>query len=127
MGRGNRGTGTTGVLKENVFVGPKLQKQLETLHEELSRVADYGVLTLLSKPLFWMLDSRTRFVRNWGLAIILVTFLLKLLFYPLVEKAGRSMARMPALAPRMKVLQEPTRTTAPSSARRPWSCTRPRR
>ena len=98
--------GTTGVLKENVFVGPKLQKQLESVHEELSRVADYGVLTLLSKPLFSMLEFAHSFVRNWGLAIILVTFLLKLLFYPLAEKAGRSMARMRALAPRMKVLQE---------------------
>jgi YidC/Oxa1 family membrane protein insertase len=98
--------GTTGVIKENVFVGPKLQKQLDTLHAELSRVADYGVLTFLSKPLFWMLDYAHSFVRNWGLAIILVTFLLKLMFYPLSEKAGRSMARMRTLAPRMKVLQE---------------------
>ena len=98
--------GTTGVLKERVFVGPKLQKQLESVHEELSRVADYGVLTLLSKPLFAMLEFAHSFVRNWGLAIILVTFLLKLLFYPLSEKAGRSMARMRALAPRMKTLQE---------------------
>ena len=63
-------------------------------------------LTLLSKPLFAMLEFAHSFVRNWGLAIILVTFLLKLLFYPLSEKAGRSMARMRALAPRMKVLQE---------------------
>jgi YidC/Oxa1 family membrane protein insertase len=98
--------GTTGVLKENVFVGPKLQTQLDGLHEELSRVADYGVLTFLSKPLFWMLDFAHSFVRNWGVAIILVTFLLKLLFYPLSEKAGRSMGRMRALAPRMKALQE---------------------
>jgi len=79
---------------------------LESVHEELSRVADYGVLTLLSKPLFAMLEFAHSFVRNWGLAIILVTFLLKLLFYPLSEKAGRSMARMRALAPRMKTLQE---------------------
>jgi YidC/Oxa1 family membrane protein insertase len=98
--------GTTGVLKESVFVGPKLQKQLETLHEELSRVADYGVLTLLSKPLFMVLEFAHSYVRNWGLAIILTTFMLKLLFYPLSEKAGRSIARMRTLAPRMKVLQE---------------------
>jgi len=98
--------GATSVLKENIFVGPKLQKQLDLLHPELSRVADYGALTLLSKPLFAMLEFAHSFVRNWGLAIILVTFLLKLLFYPLSEKAGRSMARMRALAPRMKALQE---------------------
>jgi YidC/Oxa1 family membrane protein insertase len=98
--------GTTKTLKESLFVGPKLQKQLESLHPELSRVADYGALTLLSKPLFWLLDHAHSLVKNWGLAIILVTFLLKLLFYPLSEKAGRSMARMRALAPRMKTLQE---------------------
>ncbi len=98
--------GATKTLKETLFVGPKLQKQLESLHPELSRVADYGVLTLLSKPLFWLLDHAHSIVQNWGLAIILVTFLLKLLFYPLSEKAGRSMARMRALAPRMKTLQE---------------------
>ena len=98
--------GTTKTLKEALFVGPKLQKQLETLHPELSRVADYGALTLISKPLFWLLDHAHSIVKNWGLAIILVTFLLKLLFYPLSEKAGRSMARMRALAPRMKTLQE---------------------
>jgi YidC/Oxa1 family membrane protein insertase len=97
---------STGTIKESVFVGPKLQKQLDTLHPELSRVADYGVLTLLSKPLFALLDFAHSFVRNWGVAIILVTFLLKLMFYPLSEKAGRSMARMRALAPRMKALQE---------------------
>jgi YidC/Oxa1 family membrane protein insertase len=98
--------GATATIKEALFVGPKLQKQLDTLHPELSRVADYGVLTLLSRPLFWLLDHAHAFVRNWGLAIILVTFLLKLMFYPLSEKAGRSMARMRALAPRMKTLQE---------------------
>jgi YidC/Oxa1 family membrane protein insertase len=98
--------GTTKTLKEALFVGPKLQKQLETLHPELSRVADYGALTLLSRPLFWLLDQAHAIVKNWGLAIILVTFMLKLLFYPLSEKAGRSMGRMRALAPRMKILQE---------------------
>jgi len=98
--------GASVVLKDNLFIGPKLQRQLETLHPELSRVADYGLLTPLSKPLFWLLDHAHAFVRNWGVAIMLVTFLLKLMFYPLSEKAGRSMARMRKLAPRMKALQE---------------------
>jgi len=98
--------GTHKVLKEGLFVGPKLQNQLETMHPELSRVADYGALTLLSKPLFWLLEHAHSIVKNWGLAIIFVTFLLKLLFYPLAQKAGRSMARMRTLAPRMKALQE---------------------
>ncbi len=98
--------GATAVVNETLFVGPKLQRQLQALHPELDRVADYGILHLLSKPLFWLLDHAHSWVGNWGLAIILVTLLLKLLFYPLSEKAGRSMARMRALAPRMKALQE---------------------
>jgi YidC/Oxa1 family membrane protein insertase len=97
---------TQAVIKENLFVGPKLQRQLDTLHPELTRVADYGLLTPLSKPLFWLLDNIHALVKNWGLAIILATFLLKLMFYPLAQYSGRSMARMRALAPRMKGLQE---------------------
>jgi YidC/Oxa1 family membrane protein insertase len=97
---------TQALIKENLFVGPKLQRQLDTLHPELTRVADYGLLTPLSKPLFWLLDNIHALVKNWGLAIILATFLLKLMFYPLAQYSGRSMARMRALAPRMKALQE---------------------
>jgi YidC/Oxa1 family membrane protein insertase len=98
--------GTTQTLQENLFVGPKLQSQLETLHPELSRVADYTWLTLLAKPLFWLLTLAHSLVHNWGVAIILITFVLKLAFYPLSEYSGRSMARMRAVAPRMKQLQE---------------------
>jgi YidC/Oxa1 family membrane protein insertase len=98
--------GSTLTLKENLFVGPKLQSQLDVLHDELSRVADYGLLTPLSKPLFWLLDNIHGLVKNWGVAIILATLLLKLMFYPLAQYSGRSMARMRALAPRMKALQE---------------------
>jgi YidC/Oxa1 family membrane protein insertase len=93
-------------IKEGLFVGPKLQKQLETLHPELNRVADYTWLTLIARPLFLLLEFLHSIVSNWGVAIILATFLLKLLFYPLAQKAGRSQARMRALAPRMKLLQE---------------------
>jgi YidC/Oxa1 family membrane protein insertase len=98
--------GATATIKEQLFVGPKLQRQLDELHPELSRVADYGILTPLSKPLFLLLDYIHAVVKNWGVAIILATFLLKLAFYPLSEKAGRSMAKMRELTPRMKALQE---------------------
>jgi YidC/Oxa1 family membrane protein insertase len=98
--------GASATIKEQLFVGPKLQRQLDTLHPELSRVADYGMLTMLSRPLFMLLDYIHVIVKNWGVAIILATFLLKLLFYPLSEKAGRSMAKMRELTPRMKALQE---------------------
>jgi YidC/Oxa1 family membrane protein insertase len=97
---------STATFKETLFIGPKLQKQLDEIHPELSRVADYGKLTVLAKPLFWVLEKIHSIFGNWGVAIILTTFLLKLLFYPLSEASGKSMARMKTLGPRMKTLQE---------------------
>jgi len=98
--------GATAVLKENLFVGPKLQKQLVTLNKELDRVADYSWATAIARPLFWLLQTVHNVVMNWGVAIILVTLLLKALFYPLAQYSGKSMARMRTLTPRIKALQE---------------------
>jgi YidC/Oxa1 family membrane protein insertase len=97
---------TTAVFQETLFVGPKLQADLETAGPRLELVADYGVLTIIARPLFWLLGKVYAFCGNWGVAIIVVTFLLKLLFYPLSEASGRSMAKMKTLAPRIKNLQE---------------------
>ena len=89
-----------------LFVGPKLQDQLEQIDESLKLTVDYGWLTILSQPLFWLLNFVYGFVQNWGVAIITVTFLIKLGFYKLTESSGRSMAKMRQLQPRMKALQE---------------------
>jgi YidC/Oxa1 family membrane protein insertase len=91
---------------ESLFVGPKLQEQLEATGPRLELVADYGMLTIISKPLFWLLSQVHSIVGNWGLAIILVTFLIKLAFYRLTAASGRSMAKMRNLAPRIKAIQE---------------------
>jgi YidC/Oxa1 family membrane protein insertase len=93
-------------FKDTLFVGPKLQDQLAATAPELDRTADYGKLTILARPLFWMLAQVHRIVGNWGFTIIIVTFLIKLCFYPLAQTSGRSMARMRSLAPRMKTIQE---------------------
>ncbi|MCZ8131741.1 MAG: membrane protein insertase YidC [Steroidobacteraceae bacterium] len=98
--------GATARFEQAVFVGPKLQAQLEELHPELNRVADYGMLTIIAQPLFWLLSQVHKFVGNWGWAIIIVTLLIKLVFYKLAETSGRSMAKMRNLAPRMKDIQE---------------------
>ena len=89
-----------------LFVGPKLQAQLDATAPELGRVADYGRLWFLARPLFLALSFVHKLTGNWGVAIILVTFLLKLVFYPLSEASGRSMAKMKTLQPRIKNLQE---------------------
>jgi len=88
------------------FVGPKLQAQLVEIDETLKLTVDYGWLTIISNPLFWLLSIVFDFVGNWGVAIIFVTFLIKLVFYKLTESSGRSMAKMRNLQPRMKALQE---------------------
>ena len=100
------GPATTAVLKDTLFVGPKLQAQLEKAGPELDLVADYGILTLLARPLFWLLEQAHKLIGNWGWAIILITALLKLVFYPLSEASGKSMAKMRVLAPRIKNLQD---------------------
>jgi len=90
----------------DIFVGPKLQRQLKATAPELARVTDYNYLYVLAQPLFIVLDTVDSIFHNWGVAIILVTFLLKLAFYPLSEASGRSMAKMKQLQPRIKNLQE---------------------
>ena len=98
--------GSIRVFTTTVFIGPKLQSQLEELHDNLTLTVDYGWLTIISNPLFWLLNFVFEYVGNWGVAIILVTFLIKLVFYKLTESSGRSMAKMRGLQPRMKALQE---------------------
>jgi YidC/Oxa1 family membrane protein insertase len=98
--------GATATFGETLYIGPKLQSQLEKVSPLLDRVADYGYLTLLAKPLFNALEWVHGVTGNWGVAIILVTLLLKLIFYPLSETSGRSMAKMKVLSPRIKNLQE---------------------
>ncbi|MFT3906684.1 MAG: membrane protein insertase YidC [Steroidobacteraceae bacterium] len=98
--------GTTATLSEVLFVGPKLQAQLKQAGPRLELVTDYGKLTFLAQPLFWVLDKVHALFGNWGFTIIVTTFLLKLLFYPLSEASGKSMAKMKAVQPRIKTLQE---------------------
>ena len=89
-----------------LFVGPKLQEQLQSVGSELERTVDYGITTPLAQPLFYVLNWVHGWVGNWGFAIILVTILIKAVFYKLTAMSGRSMAKMRKIAPRMKALQE---------------------
>ena len=93
-------------FETTLFVGPKLQSQLEEVTKSLKLTVDYGWLTILSGPLFWLLSKVHTVLQNWGFAIIFVTILIKLAFYKLTQASGRSMAKMRTLQPRMKALQE---------------------
>ena len=98
--------GASHSFETTAFVGPKLQSQLEEVTESLKLTVDYGWLTIISQPLFWLLSLVYSFAANWGVAIIVVTILIKLAFYKLTEKSGRSMAKMREIQPRMQALQE---------------------
>jgi len=91
---------------EELFVGPKLQSQLSALGRNLELTVDFGYLKVLAEPLFAGLSWIHKIIGNWGFSIILVTALIKLLFYPLSQASGRSMAKMRAIAPRMKQIQD---------------------
>jgi YidC/Oxa1 family membrane protein insertase len=93
-------------IAEKLFVGPKLQAQLAGTGPDLQRTVDYGKLTVLSQPLFATLKWVHGLIGNWGWSIIIVTALIKLVFFPLSQASGRSMAKMRAVGPRMKQIQE---------------------
>lgn len=89
-----------------LYVGPKDQAVLETIAEGLDLTIDYGFLFMISQPLFWLLIKIQSIVSNWGLAIIVITLIVKGGMYPLTKAQYTSMAKMRALAPKMAQLKE---------------------
>lgn len=105
------GSQQTGSLKTSVYLGSKEQKRLKRLEKQdnikgLSLTVDYGFLTFIADPLFVALSWIHKIVGNWGWAIIILTILIKLVFYPLSAASGKSMAGMKKLQPRLKTLKE---------------------
>lgn len=97
---------TSAEFNRRLYAGPKIQSDMKQIAEGLDLSVDYGMFSILSKPLFWLLQWFHNLVGNWGLAIILVTVVVKLIFYKLSETSYKSMARMRKLQPRIKALQE---------------------
>ncbi|MEY8702859.1 membrane protein insertase YidC [Francisella philomiragia] len=89
-----------------LYSGPIIKANLVDLAPNLEKTLDYGMLSFFSEIIFWVMNQIHSLVGNWGLAIILVTCLIKLIFYPLSAKSYRSMAKMRMLQPRIKRLQE---------------------
>lgn len=89
-----------------LYAGPKLQRVLEATAPGLDLTVDYGALTLIAKPIFWLLEQFHKMFDNWGLAIILVTLSLKALFFRLSAASYRSMANMRKLQPKLAELKE---------------------
>ena len=98
--------GATAAVDARLFIGPQDEKLLESIAPGLELVKDYGFFTILSKPLYWLLDKLHGFIGNWGWSIVALVFLLKILFYPLNAKAYASMAKMKAINPKVMDLRE---------------------
>lgn len=98
--------GQTDQVRSQIYIGPESQKILADIAPGLELTIDYGILTFLAEPLFWLLDKIHSVVGNWGVAIILLTILIKLVFYKLSETSYRSMARLKKFQPKLKQLKE---------------------
>ena len=90
----------------SLYLGPQDQDRLPSIAEGLDLTVDYGWLTVIAVPLFWVLKMFHGWVGNWGVAIILLTVIIKVLFYPLSAASYKSMAKMRVMAPKMQRLKE---------------------
>ena len=98
--------GQTVDVSARLFAGPEEERMLEGIAPGLELVKDYGWVTIIAKPLFWLLEKIHSYVGNWGWSIVLLTLLIKAVFFPLSAASYKSMARMKAITPRMQALRE---------------------
>lgn len=98
--------GETQQLSANLWIGPEIQDQLEVAANHLDLVVDYGWLWFISQPLFYLLKFIHSFVGNWGVSIIIITFIIRGILFPLTRAQYRSLAKMKLLQPRLQALKE---------------------
>ena len=98
--------GAKGETQAQYYVGPQLEKKLESIYPGLELVKDYGWLTILAKPLYWLLDWLHQLLNNWGWAIVALVVVLKGAFYWFNAYAYRSMGKMKAINPRVMDLRD---------------------
>ena len=98
--------GGSKTVQAQLFAGPQIEKTLEALTPGLELVKDYGWLTILAKPLYWLLDQLHKLLGNWGWSIVGLVLLLKIAFYWLNAKAYASMAKMKAINPKITEMRE---------------------
>ncbi|MCW8908128.1 MAG: membrane protein insertase YidC [Sedimenticola sp.] len=98
--------GANHTFSSGFLAGPKLQEELAEIAKGLDLSVDYGFLTVIAQPIFWLLKMIQSVVGNWGWSIILLTLLIKLVFYKLSEASYKSMANMRRMTPRIQALKE---------------------
>lgn len=106
IGLGEIAPGATKSLTRTLFVGPQDEKLMNAVAPNLDLVKDYGWLTILARPLYWLLNFLYGFLQNWGWAIVALVVVLKAAFYWLNHKAYASMAKMKAINPKVQALRE---------------------
>ena len=103
---GNIAPGANVSIDMRLYAGPQEQDKLAKLSPGLNLTVDYGWLTVIATPLFWVLSAIQKWANNWGVSIILLTVIIKLIFFPLSAASYRSMAKMRVMAPKMQKLKE---------------------
>lgn len=98
--------GQTAKIDVPLYAGPQEQDKLESIAPGLDLVVDYGWLTIIASPLFWVMEKIYGIIGNWGWTIIVLTILLKLIFFPLSAASYKSMAKMRVVMPQMTRLKE---------------------
>jgi len=98
--------GASATVDAPMFAGPQEQKRLKNVAPGFDLVVDYGWLSIIAWPLFWLLEKYHSLTGNWGVAIILLTVTVKLVFFPLSAASYKSMAKMKLVTPRLQKLRE---------------------
>ena len=104
--------------QSRLYAGPQEQAVLKRLAEGLDLVVDYGWLTVVAAPIFWVLQWIHALVGNWGWAIILLTIGIKAIFYPLSAASYKSMAKMRTITLACSSSRSASATTGPASTRK---------
>ncbi|MFA5624313.1 MAG: membrane protein insertase YidC [Bradymonadales bacterium] len=99
------GAGETVTQTFKIYLGPKEAEYLKPFGHKLEKIIDYGWMTVLAKPMAWLLKLFESWLNNWGLAIILLTIIIRILLWPIAQRSQESMIRMSKLSPEMKELQ----------------------
>ncbi len=98
--------GATSTVEVPLYAGPQIQSNLDAMAPGLDHVVDYGWLKIIAKPMHWVLEKLYALVGNWGWAIILLTILIKAIFFPLSAASYKSMAKLRLVTPRMQQIKE---------------------
>jgi YidC/Oxa1 family membrane protein insertase len=106
MSMGSIAPGTSTSISGKLFAGPQESASLEQFATDFDLVKDYGWLTIIAKPIFWLMEQIQKILSNWGWTIIVLTILIKLAFFPLSAASYRSMAKMKLVTPKMTAIRE---------------------